>query len=306
MQEPQNTNILVVGDYHEAYSLVVCLLKAGHSTVLLTKEREKAQKIIAQHFDDICKFRGEQYHYQLHLIDELDPTTTFFMAIVITDEVLDEKRAIINQLETVYPHNLMIAVNAESIALSALQQNSICPQRILVANWSAPVHTTYFLELVTNHQNDISLAKNLDEYAKKYWNKDPYIISGEQGIRSQMLTAMVREAFFLVQNGYATIADIDRACRNDPGYYLPFVGNFRYMDLMGTSAYGMVMKDLNPELSNEQEMPDFFKAILAQRKTAGENAGMYNLTKEQQQLEEERFREFSYEIQAIIEKYPSL
>src|SRR5690606_30244795 len=63
-------------------------------------------------------------------------------------------------------------------------------------------------------------------------------------------------AFYLVENGYASMESIDRACRNDAGYYLPFAGNFRYMDLMGTYAYGVVMKDLNPELSKATVVPD--------------------------------------------------
>src|SRR5690606_22811349 len=94
-------------------------------------------------------------------------------------------------------------------------------------------------------------------------------------IRSRLLAALVREAFYLIENGYVGVEDIDRACRNDAGYYLPFAGNCRYMDLMGTWAYGTVMADLNPELSNASHLPDFFNQILAERGTGLANVKVF-------------------------------
>lgn len=38
---------------------------------------------------------------------------------------------------------------------------------------------------------------------------------------------------------------------NDMGWWIPFVGPFRYMDLMGVEAYYRVMRDLLPDLSTE-------------------------------------------------------
>lgn len=39
-----------------------------------------------------------------------------------------------------------------------------------------------------------------------------------------MTTSMYREAFYLVENSYATIEDVDRACRNNAGCWLTLVG----------------------------------------------------------------------------------
>jgi len=116
---------------------------------------------------------------------------------------------------------------------------------------------------------------------------------------------MVREAFYLVQNRYASIEDIDRACRNDAGYYLPFAGNFRYMDLMGTYAYGLVMKDLNKELSTESIIPEFFKKIMEEGGKGMENKnGFYQYNEEEVKKWNKLFNSFSYKIKRIIEKYP--
>jgi 3-hydroxybutyryl-CoA dehydrogenase len=77
------------------------------------------------------------------------------------------------------------------------------------------------------------------------------------------------------------------------------------MDLMGTYAYGLVMKDLNPELSTESCIPDFFKEIIKQGGLGMENdKGFYEYEEEDAHYWEKQFRKFSYQIQDIIRKYP--
>ena len=74
---------------------------------------------------------------------------------------------------------------------------------------------------------------------------------------------------------------------------------------MGGSAYGMVMKDLNPELSKEHKLPEFFKNILEQGGLGMENnKGFYQYDREDVDRWDTVFRMFSYQMQEIISKYP--
>jgi 3-hydroxybutyryl-CoA dehydrogenase len=118
------------------------------------------------------------------------------------------------------------------------------------------------------------------------------------------LCALVREAFYLIDQDYATMEDIDRACRNDAGYYLPFAGNFRYMDLMGTYAYGLVMKDLNPELSTQTQIPESFASLFNGRNDAAETRSFYGNTREELDKMKMTAREFSYKIHRLMQQFP--
>src|SRR5690606_114563 len=113
-----------------------------------------------------------------------------------------------------------------------------------------------------NEVTDPDIVSWLKNIAEKEWNKDPYNVKSELGTRGRLKAAMMREAMFLVEAGYANIEDIDRACRNDAGTYLPFAGNFQYMDLMGTFAYGVVMEKLNKELSNATQTAPFIDQVI--------------------------------------------
>lgn len=299
-------HILVAGNDKLAFSVVVCLLQAQHQVTLFTVNRDNALKSINAHLADLSKITSQLPEYlNLEVRDELSSKLNYRLAIALTGENLLEKSALIQQLEKRLPSDAVIAINTESIPLTDLQEASHFPGRIIGANWVEPAHTTYFLEVITNFRSSKEHADYLFLLAKDSWNKDPYLVNNDVSIRAKMFAAMVREAFYLVQNRYASIEDIDRACRNDAGYYLPFAGNCRYMDLMGTYAYGMVMKDLNPDLSKDHHLPEFFKEIIAEGGSGMENGkGFYEYEKEDAKRWDIIFRKFSYQIQEIISKYP--
>lgn len=302
----KNDPILIAGEGKLVHSIAVCLLQAGHSVTLFSKNKNDALENINLHFTDLSESTAEAFqHRELKITNVLESKLGYQLTIAITNESLLEKKEMISRLEERLPTDSAIAINTESIPLSTLQNGSNHPERIIGVNWVEPAHTTYFLELITNSQTDKVLADHLFHLAKRCWNKDPYIIHSDLSIRARMFVAMVREAFYLVENGYASVEDIDRACRNDAGYYLPFAGNFRYMDLMGTYSYGVVMKELNPELSKECNAPAFFKDIMAQGGLGMENnKGFYKYENDDAEKWNQIFREFSYQIQGIINKYP--
>lgn len=297
--------VLLVGNGNLTYSIGVCLVKANYIVNLCTDNIKEAAKVIFTHFDDL-KNENEKLVIdsgRLKISESFDFTEEYSLAIAITEEDLFIKRNIISQLEKELSPAAIIAINTESINLDVIQHNAVRPERIIGLNWTEPAHTTHFLEIISNATVKKGLTSQVNDLAKG-WNKDPYIVENF-GIRSRLMSAMVREAFYLVERGYASVEDIDRACRNDAGYYLPFAGNCRYMDLMGTHAYGTVMKDLNPELSKEQKLPEFFTDIIKKGGLGMQNGkGVYQYTPAEFEHWKKIVNEFSYKIEAVINKYP--
>jgi 3-hydroxybutyryl-CoA dehydrogenase len=297
----------VIGNGKLASSVTVCLLLAGHAVTLMTDDKEGAVDRINTHFADLSGFNERILTPDLLEIEGFPDgkAAGHPIGIAITGEDLVEKRDRIRQLEEILPPGSVVAINTESIPLSLLQESCRHPDRLIGLNWVEPAHTTFFLELIVNASTHKKAADNLYQLAKAHWNKDPYLIFNDVSIRAKMLCGMIREAFYLVQNGYASIEDIDRACRNDAGYYLPFAGNFRYMDLMGTYAYGLVMKDLNRELSKETHIPRFFEEIIEQGGLGMENnKGFYKYKEGDAERWNKIFSMFSYQIKDIMEKNP--
>lgn len=307
--------VLLSGDSPLGFSIAACLMKAGHRVVVWTAKADEARDalmayLVARPASRVDAFGpapgGEALDLdRLTITADIGAMPDCELAIVVTDEDVGDKRARIRVLEACLSPEAVIAVNAESMPLSRMQEGSRRPQRIVGANWSEPAHTSLFLELIVNAACDPGLASGLFSLAKAKWGKDPYLIAGEYGVRARLFAAIAREAFYLVENGYAGVEDIDRACRNDAGYYLPFAGSLRYMDLMGPAIYGVVMNDLNPELSVLRETPALLRNLVARGGTGMENGeGFYSYEKGEAQEWMEIFTKFSDEISDLIRRYP--
>ena len=85
--------------------------------------------------------------------------------------------------------------------------------------YAEPAFTTKFLEIVCSPATDIKIAEYLYELASN-WGEEPTMVRKDiRGfITNSIIYAIYRETFSLVENGYATIEDVDRTCRNDGGH----------------------------------------------------------------------------------------
>lgn len=298
--------ILVLGSCRLTSSLLACLLQAGHRVTLCSPQPADVEDPLRAHLraTEGPPLAGLDYTHCPRLPDLPDPSA-YALALAITPEHADTKTTLLRQLEATLDTGAVLAVNTESIPLDVLQQECLHPERVLGANWAEPVHTTLFLELITNDRTHPDLAEALCQTARDDWGKDPYVLREGRGIRGRLFSALLREAFFLVENGYVSVEGVDRCCRNDAGYYLPFAGNFRYMDLMGTYIYGLVMRELNPELTKNPRLPPFFEDLLRRGGEGMANGrGFYQYSPGERETWEAQAARFSYQIADLIRKYP--
>jgi 3-hydroxybutyryl-CoA dehydrogenase len=297
--------ILVVGSGSLACSIAVCLGQAREPVTLLTDSMEEAQNCIDAHRRDIDRMTNWKKGSGIHITSGWDGLQEPSLVIVTGEGNIFSKKTLLKKLESSFPAGPIIAISTDYIPLEQFQRVAHQPENIVVMNWAPPAHTTFFLELVYNKTTDKNHVLQIAERAKGRWRKDPYTINDERGVRGRVVAAMIREAFYLVQNGYASPEDIDRACRNDAGMYLPFAGIFRYMDLMGTYAYGLVMKELNKELSASDSLPDFFTDMIGDGNWGmGSGEGFYRYTPEGAKEWDKKARHYSYKIRDLIERYP--
>ena len=296
-------------------SIATCLLIAGHPVIgvaPLPGELGHSENRIKAHLRK-AKEEGLVRHSPKHYLRQLTATEEYGLlkdcGIVVECvlENLDIKKSVFEKIEAVIAEDALLTSNTSSIPISVLQKQTRHPERFFGLHWTEPAHTTRFLEIICGDQSDQSRAEYL--YGLSYqWGKEPILVRKDiRGfIANRLMYAMYREAFHLVENGYATIEDVDRACRNNTGYFMTLVGVFRWMDLTGVPAYHTVMKELFPTLNNDTKPAKLIEDIVNKGGKGVANAqGFYDYTEEEARLWEETHKQFSYEIRKIALKYPS-
>lgn len=306
--------VAIVGLGLMGCSITTCLLMAGHPVVAIapiSDDLQHAEKRIRNHLqhsldEGLVSEKPEHYFRQLTISMDYSLLRPCRLVIECTIEVEAIKRTVYEKIEQVIANDALLVSNTSAIPISILQQLTAHPGRFFGLHWAEPSHTTRFLEVICGDLSDIEKGEYLYELSHK-WAKEPTLVRKDiRGfITNRLMYAMYREAFNLVENGYATIEDIDRACRNNPGYWMTLVGVFRWMDLTGVPAYHNVMKDLFPTLSNSTTVPKLIDDIVkAGGRGVANGKGFYNYTPEESKLWEETFTEFSFEIRKLALKYP--
>jgi len=294
-------------------SIATCILAAGHPVTSLVKTLDKTDEIrrrIMGYLEDL-KTEGmlkEDPAAVLQRLTITDDVTLLRDHEVVIESIIEspeEKKSIYAKLETVLSPTAIIGSNTSAIPVTVLQEGMLHPERMLGMHWAEPAHITRFLEVICGDRSDLSFAQTILSLAES-WGKEPSLLKKDiRGfITNRIMYAMLREAFNLVEKGYATVEDVDRSLRNDLGYWITFAGPFRFMDLTGIPAYLTVMKDLWPELDNSAETPELMERLVKEGARGVSNArGFYPYTPESAEQWEKSFIEFSYDIRKLAEKY---
>jgi 3-hydroxybutyryl-CoA dehydrogenase len=311
----ENISVGTVGLGLMGCSITACLLMAGHPVVavapipgdMITAEPRIRRHLEKSFREGLTIRRPNELLANLTITEDYSLLNNCKVIIECTLENVKIKEEVYAKIESHVPDETIITSNTSAIPISILQQGVNVPNRFLGLHWAEPSHTTRFLEIICGDQSDLKYAEWLYELSH-LWGKEPTLVRKDiRGfITNRLMYALYREAFNLVENGYATIEDVDRACRNNAGYWMTLVGVFRWMDLTGVPAYHKVMKDLLPTLSNQTEVPRLIDDIVeAGGKGISNGHGFYDYTPGEARQWQETFEEFSYEIRRLALKYPA-
>lgn len=296
-------------------SIATCLLMAGHPVVaiapvetdLLHAEKRIKDHLIKSKKEALTKETPNVLMKGLTITSDYNRLENCALVIECTLEDLAIKRSVFEKIEEVIKPEALLTSNTSAIPISILQKHIQHPRRFFGLHWAEPSHTTRFLEIICGEFSDVSNGEYL-YILSQGWGKEPTLLRKDiRGfITNRLMYAMYREAFYLVENGYATVEDVDRACRNNPGYWMTLVGVFRWMDLTGVQAYHAVMKDLFPTLNNSTEVPKLIDDIVKSGGRGVANArGFHAYAPGEAKLWEKTFKDFSYEIRKLALKYPA-
>ena len=294
-------------------SITTCLLAAGHPVIAFDKDISRRRMLRRRVYALLREMRLEKLvskepaalTKKLTVADDLGAFGETVLVIECIFEDLDAKRDILRKIEEAVGPGVLIGSNTSALPVTELQRGARHPERILGIHWAEPAHITRFMEVICGNQTDVSNAERVLRFARR-WNKEPTLVRRDiRGfITNRIMYAMMREAFYLVENGYATPADVDRSVRNDMGYWITMAGPFRFMDLTGIPAYAAVMHDLLPDLCRDTQVPMLMQELTGSGARGVSNAkGFYSYTPAQAKRWEKRFLEFSYDIRALALKY---
>ncbi len=128
------------------------------------------------------------------------------------------------------------------------------PGRLLIAHWCNPPHILPLVEIVAGPESDPAVIAQvralLEDMGKKPVVLNQYIPGF---IINRLNLALMRECSFMVEQGWISAEDVDRAYCYNQGMKAPFEGPLEMMDYIGWDVGFAAGKMLYPAISSSVE-----------------------------------------------------
>jgi 3-hydroxybutyryl-CoA dehydrogenase len=186
-------------------------------------------------------------------------------------ERLDVKRRLFADLDRVAPQHAILATNSSSIVSSRIADATGRPDRVCNVHFFNPALVMTCVEVVRGPETSDDTVETSIVFARRL-GKTPVVLDREiLGIIANRILGAVRdEAIFLLENGIASVEDIDTACRTALGYPM---GPFELMDLTGIDIGYLTKKDRFAESGDPKDQPSRSVSALVERGELGRKSG---------------------------------
>jgi 3-hydroxybutyryl-CoA dehydrogenase len=182
-------------------------------------------------------------------------------------ENLALKERIFGELDRLAPPHAILASNTSSFMPSQMAPFTSRPDKVVVTHYFNPPHVVPLVEIVRGPQTSdatVATAKALYDAI----GKTPVVVEKERlgFIGNRLQNALFREALALVEEGVASIEDVDTVIHASIGRRWSVAGVFEVFDLAGLDTVFTVASTLFPDLSTATEPPAFFREMVASGK----------------------------------------
>ncbi|MBN6885444.1 3-hydroxybutyryl-CoA dehydrogenase [Cytobacillus horneckiae] len=182
-------------------------------------------------------------------------------------EVLEMKWKLYSKIEKLISKDTIIASNTSTFPISRLAENASFANRMVITHFFNPAHLVPLVEIVRHEKTEESILAKTIELMRSI-GKKPVVVKKEISgfIANRLQTALMREAFYLLNEGVASAEDIDTAVTAGPGFRWAFTGPIEIADFGGLDTWQRVFDNVAPELDKAVSAPNIIKALVAQNK----------------------------------------
>lgn len=186
-------------------------------------------------------------------------------------ERLDIKRALFAELDQAAPPHAILATNSSSIVSSRIADATTRPDKVCNLHFFNPALIMKCVEVVRGPQTSDETVDTSVALVERL-GKTPVVLDREIPgfVANRILGAVRDEAIYLLENGVASVADIDTACRTALGYPM---GPFELMDLTGIDIGYLTKKDRFAQTGDPKDQPSRSVTALVERGELGRKTG---------------------------------
>ncbi len=208
-------------------------------------------------------------------------------------EDLQLKQDFFGGIEKHCPAQTLLASNTSGLPVTELAAHLEHPERFAVTHFWNPPHLMPLVEVVKGEKSSMTTVETLVELFRRAGKKPVLVLKDTPGqLGNRLFQALLREAIHIVEEGIASVEDVDSAVKNGLGRRFPVYGPLEHNDVVGLDTLFAIQSYICASLCSDTEPA----TLLKERFDAGDlgvksGKGFYDWRKRSgQELVDERDR----------------
>ncbi len=157
------------------------------------------------------------------------------------------------EVESIAKNDCIFATNTSGLSINGISEKVINKKRFIGMHWWNPPHIIPLIELIKADETSEETVETLQQIVDKIGKESVVVLKDVNGfIGNRIQFAVYREALKIVEEGIATVEDVDKAMKYGPGFRYPVLGPFETADLGGLDTFYYISSYLFNELSAEK------------------------------------------------------
>lgn len=152
-------------------------------------------------------------------------------------EDLATKREVLARISARAPRDAIIGSNTSTLPVRELVRTVRGPERFLTVHFSNPAPFIPGVEIVAGVDTSPQTVDTVKALLARIGRVGAQIADAPGMVLNRLQYALLREAFLVVEDGVATIEDVDTIVRTTFGFRLGFFGPFTIADQAGLDIY---------------------------------------------------------------------
>ena len=269
----QEWNIAVVGAGTMGRSIAQFFAMNGHRVNLYNRSKKTMDDALSQIENDYLTLVSMGMYKAEDVpaaTANLRPTHDLAEAVKDADMVIEVvaedpeiKKEMFAKLDKLVGPETVLATNTSSINIYDVVEVSH-PERVLITHFFTPAYVMPLMEMPRGPQTSDEIASKVEELVRSHGKKVAKLSTPCPGfILNRMTFALMREAAYMVEQGWTTPQDIDEAIVSTFGVRYTFEGPFLLGDFCGIDIFAHLMDLLCPTFSNATEAPKLLRDMIA-------------------------------------------
>ncbi|UCH19420.1 MAG: 3-hydroxyacyl-CoA dehydrogenase family protein [Deltaproteobacteria bacterium] len=247
-------NIAIIGAGTMGHALAQVFAQGGYQVSLhdLSEEiLQQARRLIDANLDTLCGAGLFDPAEKTAVLDEritytTDLTTAVARSELVVEAIVEDREAkkkLFADLDRLSPPGAILASNTSYLDIYQFVETKR-PGKVIITHWFAPPHIVPLVEIVPGPQTTpetVATAKRIIDGLGKQTIVLKKFLPGF--IANRLQAALSREVYHLLDNGYATPEDIDKATKASFGLRIPILGLVKRLDFTGLDLVQKVLRN---------------------------------------------------------------